>query len=295
MRQILYPMDTHQGDRLEELLRHFTFPVRGFGAWQQDSRPTNLEGYICDHQITYIAGGTLRFSLQGRTFTCPTGSLLLFEPFEIYTTEIVAEGEPLECCSIHFDIAPEYRQKEFVRLLLGRGENLFLPGELPPVPGLFHNLFESRRKKEPGLLLQAELDLRLIFLYMLQARWEEGAVHFSVRPAAARQGELVQKSICYIQEQIAAPIRVSKLAQTLNISVNYLYQCFMDVLGLSPSRYILRYKVRRSIDLMAAGKTVEEIGALLGFSSPYHFSTTFKQIMGCAPRDYIKAVSRGRL
>lgn len=295
MSQILYPVESPQQDHLEALLQEFHFPIRGFGSWQQESRPAGVEGYICDHQITYIARGALRFSFRGRPFFCPAGTLLLFEPFEVYSTEVLPGGEELECYSIHFDISPEHRQKEFIQALLGNGENVFLPGELPSVQGLFQNLFESRRRQEPGLSMQAGLDLHLIFLYMLRARWSEEKVLF-IRPSFVREAELVRRGIEYIHTHIATPIRLSQLGRSLGISSNYLYKCFVNVLGLSPSRYVLQYKIRSSIDLMVSdGCTMEEIAERLGFSSPYHFSASFKQIMGCSPRHYIQGISRGAL
>ena len=292
MRQILYPVESPQSDPLEALLQAFHFPICGFGSWQKDRRPTGVEGYICDHQITYIAHGALRFSLNGHPYFCPAGTLLLFEPFEVYSTEVLPSQEALECYSIHFDIYPEHRQKEFIQKILGNGNNIFLPGELPPVDRLFQNLFECHSKQKPGLFLQTSLDLHLIFLYMLRARWPDEELLF-VRPNFVREADLVRQSIEYIRAHVNTPIRLSQLSRSLGISTNYLYKCFRNVLNLSPSRYILQYKIRSSIHLMVSdGCTMEEIADRLGFSSPYHFSTSFKQIMGCSPRHYIQSISR---
>lgn len=295
MNQILYPVESRCIDELERFLRGFDFVSNGFSKWEQQARKGNTQGYICDHQIVYIATGTLRFSIQGQEHVCKPGSLILFEPFVVYTTEPVVSEEPLECYSIHFDIHPEHRQKEFVRRLLGRESNIFPPGELPQIASLFRNLFESRRKQALGVVLQTDLELRLAFLYMMRARWPKDApAAISGRPESAREMEVVQSSIQYIQKNISRPLRLGEICEQLNISTNYLYKCFMEVLQVAPSRYILQYKIRISVDLMTtAGCSMEEIAERLGFSSPYHFSTTFKRVMGCSPRHYLKTISKG--
>lgn len=294
MSQILYPMESACDDALEHFLRSFEFRTNGFGVWQRESRSSGVEGYICDYQIAYVASGALRFSIQQRPVFCPKGTLLLFEPFVVYATEVLQSGEELRCYSIHFDIEPEYRQQELVQMLLGRGGNVFLPGELPPVGSLFENLFESRQGEHMGMTLQTDLELRLACLYMLRSRWPaDGDAALFVRPASAREAELVRESIAYIKAHIDRPLRLGELGRALSVSTNYVYKCFVDVLGVSPSRYILQYKIRLSVGLLTSGgHTQEEIAERLGFSSPYHFSTTFKQIMGCSPRSYVRESSR---
>lgn len=296
MSQILYPIESTCDDALERFLRSFEFRTNGFGIWRRESRGSGVEGYICDYQIAYVAAGALRFSIHQRPVFCPSGTLILFEPFVVYTTEVLPTEEALQCYSIHFDIEPEHRQKELVQMLLGRRGNVFLPGELPPVSSLFQNLFESRQHTDMGMALQTDLELRLACLYMLRARWPEtGDSALFVRPGSAREAELVQEGIAYIKEHISRPLRLGALSKHLNISANYLYKCFMDVLQTSPSRYILQYKIRLSVGMLTAGgATMEEIAERLGFSSPYHFSTTFKQIMGCSPRNYVKESSRNQ-
>lgn len=294
MSQILYPIESTCDDALERFLRGFEFRSNGFGVWQRQSRSSGVEGYICDYQLAYVASGALRFSIAQRPVFCPRGTLILFEPFVVYATEVLQSEEALHCYSIHFDIEPEHRQKELVQRLLGRGGNVFLPGELPPVGSLFQNLFESRRSQHMGMTLQTDLELRLACLYMLRSRWPaEGDEALFIRPASAREARVVQESIAYIKENVSRPLRLGDLGRAMSISTNYLYKCFMSVLQTSPSRYILQYKIRVAVGLLTTGgHTSEEIADRLGFSSPYHFSTTFKQIMGCSPRNYVKESSR---
>lgn len=290
-------MDAPHSDDLAEFLKPFDFIINGFGLWEEKRASPVVEGYICDYQVAYVAGGVLRVHVKGKDYRCARGSLVLFEPFEVYSTEILPGEEPFLCYAIHFDVCPEHRKMEFVQTLKGKGENVYAPEELPVMEGMFRDLYESRQSKEMGMILQTGVHLRLACLYMLRARWPKGSIAVSTsKPSSAREAEIVRQSIQYIQEHIASPLRIGDLSEALSISENYLYKCFVDVLQTPPSRYILQYKIRLSVELMiTTGQSLEEIADQLGFSSLYHFSKTFKQIMGSSPRNYVNSITDGKL
>lgn len=296
-REILHFMDAPHSDDLAEFLKPFDFVINGFGLWDSKRETPVVEGYICDYQIAYVAGGILQVSIQEKEYRCTKGAMVLFEPFQVYSTEILEGEEPFLCYTIHFDVCPEYRKLEFVQTLKGKGGNVYFPQELPIMEGMFRDLYDSRQSKEMGMILQTGVHLRLACLYMLRARWPKGAIAVSAsKPNSARETEVVRQSIQYIQEHIENPLRIGDLSAALSISENYLYKCFVDVLETPPSRYILQYKIRLSVELMiTTGQSLEEISEQLGFSSLYHFSKTFKQIMGSSPRQYVNSITEGKL
>lgn len=290
-------MDSPQSDELAEFLHSYDFQINGFGMWQNVREKPVVQGYICDYQLAYIACGQLWIQIQQDEYVCSEGSLVLFEPFEVYSTEIMSPQESFHCYTIHFNINPEYRKRELVMALLGEGGNVFTCGEMPAMAGMFKDLYQSKEEQEMGLILQTGLHLRLVCLNMLRARWPKGSITLSTaRPNSSREADVVKKSIRYIQENVTRPLRIRDLSSYLNISENYLYKCFVNIFQMPPSRYILQYKVRLSVEMMtSSGSSMEEIADTLGFSSPYHFSRTFKQIMGCSPRNYVNRLSQGML
>lgn len=294
---MLHFMDSPQSDELAEFLYSFDFQINGFGMWRNVREKPIVRGYICDFQLAYIVSGKIRIEMQQEEFICCEGTLVLFEPFIVYSTEILSPSSDFHCYAIHFDINPEYRKRELVMALLGDSGNIFTSGEMPAMTGMFNDLYQSKMGKEMGLILQTGLHLRLICLNMLRARWPKGFITLSaVRPNSSREAEVVKKSIRYIQENITHPLRIRNLSLYLSISENYLYKCFINVYQMPPSRYILQYKIRLSVEMMtSSGSSMEEIADALGFSSPYHFSRTFKQIMGCSPRNYVNRLSKGML
>ena len=85
------------------------------------------------------------------------------------------------------------------------------------------------------------------------------------------------------------------LARMMNVSVKTAENKFKAMYGMTIHRYILHFKIREAIAYfdLSPEITVKEIAHNLGFFDEYHFSKTFKKIMGKSPRAWKKA-ERGR-
>ncbi|MEG1862880.1 MAG: helix-turn-helix transcriptional regulator, partial [Oscillospiraceae bacterium] len=63
-----------------------------------------------------------------------------------------------------------------------------------------------------------------------------------------------------------------------------LYKCFNEIFKVSPSRYFTQMKIRRAEQLLiSTDKTIEQISEELGFSSAFHLSKSYKELLGIAP------------
>ncbi|MBO2516483.1 MAG: hypothetical protein CW338_04285 [Clostridiales bacterium] len=67
---------------------------------------------------------------------------------------------------------------------------------------------------------------------------------------------------------------------------------FVAEVGMPPQSYQLYCKMERAKALLKSGYTVRQAGVEVGMSDPYHFSKTFKNIVGMSPSSYTKAVLR---
>lgn len=100
------------------------------------------------------------------------------------------------------------------------------------------------------------------------------------------QSPHVRKCICYINENINEKITVSMLSEVCNISSDYLSQIFKEEMGENLSAYITRRKLEAAKDMIAQGKSNNEICEALGFSSISHFITAFKRNYNMTPTEY---------
>ena len=82
------------------------------------------------------------------------------------------------------------------------------------------------------------------------------------------------------------------------ISAAHLCRLFQRYAGVSPYQLLVRLKMARAAALLLDGRRlVKEIGPLVGYDDPYHFSKAFKRVYGLAPeafraRGRVRAVRR---
>ncbi|MCX7805223.1 MAG: AraC family transcriptional regulator [Planctomycetota bacterium] len=80
---------------------------------------------------------------------------------------------------------------------------------------------------------------------------------------------------------------VSAMARALHMSERLLARKCRHILGETPARAFLRFKLERARDLLARTEmSIKEISAYLGFRDQFHFSKAFKRAWGTAPSEY---------
>lgn len=98
------------------------------------------------------------------------------------------------------------------------------------------------------------------------------------------------KVIEYIHENITEPITLEELAQTVNLSKEYLCSMFKKNVGLGLVEYINYHKIEESkYFLKYTSMTISDIAFLFNFSNPGYFSSVFKRQTGLTPRQYQQA------
>jgi len=99
--------------------------------------------------------------------------------------------------------------------------------------------------------------------------------------------QLVRKAMAYIHEQYSLPLAREEIADHIGISADYLTDCFRQELGVTPSTYIRRYRIRQACELLRnTDQSITQIALAVGFSDGAHFAHTFQREMGTTPRAY---------
>jgi DNA-binding LacI/PurR family transcriptional regulator/AraC-like DNA-binding protein len=97
-------------------------------------------------------------------------------------------------------------------------------------------------------------------------------------------GTLVKKALLYFDEHAESHISRWKLADTVNVSEDYLTRIFHREMGCSLWEYLNLYRVYLAADLLTrTGDTIYEIAARAGFQDQAYFCRVFKKIYGKTP------------
>ena len=89
---------------------------------------------------------------------------------------------------------------------------------------------------------------------------------------------------------LAAPERpwpVAELAAALHVSPVHLHRIFRRELGVTPSGWVTRLRMRLAAELLrATDYPLEVVAARVGYRTPFAFSRAFKRAAGTAPRSF---------
>lgn len=97
----------------------------------------------------------------------------------------------------------------------------------------------------------------------------------------------IDGALTFIHHNYQYDIRISHLAETVNMERSWLYRLFMEEMGLSPKAYLTvhRLKVAKSY-LQTTSLSLTEIALSCGFISSSSFHKHFKKAFGITPKAY---------
>jgi AraC family transcriptional regulator, arabinose operon regulatory protein len=97
----------------------------------------------------------------------------------------------------------------------------------------------------------------------------------------------IAQSIIYMSEHLDQPLRISSLAELVQLSPAHYTVLFKEQAGCSPLHYLLLLRIHQACQLLQLTTlTVKGIAARLGYKDPFHFSRQFKQHQGVSPSEY---------
>jgi transcriptional regulator GlxA family with amidase domain len=102
-------------------------------------------------------------------------------------------------------------------------------------------------------------------------------------PSQSKEAFLAQLSASMARHAHRS-VAVAELARSLGISQRTLSLRCATLLGDSPARVFLRFKIEQARELLSEGGiSVKEVSDRFGFADPYHFSRAYKAVTGFPP------------
>lgn len=101
--------------------------------------------------------------------------------------------------------------------------------------------------------------------------------------------KIVHKAIEYINENYNKPISVNEISSILAVDRRKFSDIFQEIIGLSPNKYIQKYRIEEAKSLLKFSTySISEIADMTGYNDCFYFSKTFKKNIGVSPKEYRK-------
>ena len=153
-------------------------------------------------------------------------------------------------------------------------------------------LMEELREPQPGSGLVAQHLAHTMLLQALRlhlADGTQGRVGWLFALADKQMGA----AISALHEAPGHRWTVQELAERIGMSRSVFAQRFKDTVGESPMEYLTRWRMLLAGEkLVNSTEPVSAISLALGYESEAAFSTAFRRVMGCSPRQYEHAEGR---
>ena len=222
-----------------------------------------------DYQVVIAQHTTVEYWHQGRAWTAPTHSAVIFAPGEIHAARGLndeRQNAPLRTLFV----APE---------LIERAATEGVPGfQLDEERHFFAGLNLHYAWAEATSKLQRDEALEL-WVSQFAARPAPRHVkceHFSVRRARE-----------FLRAHAKEEVSLQTLASHAGLSAFHLCRVFRTEVGVSPHEFQLQMRIESARALMRGGLGLREIALECGFADQSHFSREFKKRVGVSPGRYL--------
>jgi len=170
--------------------------------------------------------------------------------------------------------------------------------ELPPIDCLDETIraamlatYVATRTSDPIRLRSAATTLRRLACQFLlsQARRRHAPREGGLRSDTRRRIEgLIDRRLDATR---GCPANVTDLATEAGLSVNHFIRAFRETTETTPHKYFMSRRHQRAMALLGdPNLAIADVADSLGFSSPAHFTASFRQNLWVTPGDYRWAV-----
>jgi len=249
-----------------------------------------------DLELNLVHSGRLEYLFGGSTLRVEAGEVALFwggTPHQLVDPDAVATTVSW----VHVPLTEVLGwalPTEHVAVLL-RARPVVVPAAALPrdVDALFATWHRdvSAGGDATVVMLEAQAFVRRV----LEA--DDAAAHRVDRPeapdGAGRSGPAARATAMaqFVAEHYRSPISPSDVARAVHLSPSHAMTLFKRVVGTTLGTYLARCRVAEAQRLLiTTDATTVEVGHAAGFTSQSSFYDTFRQICGCAPGDYRRAL-----
>jgi AraC-like DNA-binding protein/quercetin dioxygenase-like cupin family protein len=259
------------------------------------SRSINVKDHVhAAYEIYLLVSGRTTAYVEGASFTLRPGDLLVVNRRELHRF-IYRTDSPMDRIKLYFvpEYIVSYQPTSYGMLdFLERrrmGESNLLRAEIVVKLGILElvKALESTANEnlaDTPLLLRAQF-LQLIVL--LNRAFRKSGVLMA--QTGAHQDRILV-TLAYLNEHLAEPIVLDRLAEVACISKYHLCRVFRSNTGFTVHEYVLHKRIQWAKELLLEGRSALETCHLVGFNDYSNFYRNFKMITKVTPQQFQKVL-----
>lgn len=279
-------------DPLSDFIDSWGFEPLGFGFWSQTKRPSILkDNMLSQFMLIMMSQGQCRLQCHGERYLLSRYDCVIVPPYLMYTAVCVSE-EPVEYYYLGYEITNSEMKHQYAHLD-SIASIQYLPGllDMAAVTRL-NRVYQASLAGSGGRFLQVRSLLYSCLIPMFQARDGGHLLSLPVHQKTAEE-QLVQACMDLVDSNVRGILQVADLCRHFHVSQSYLYRSFSHVLHCSPFHWLRTFRIEKSLAFLKSPQyTVTQVAELSGFASVYHYSRTFRQVMGKSPSQYRRELQR---
>ncbi len=104
----------------------------------------------------------------------------------------------------------------------------------------------------------------------------------------AKKAQKLRGALIYINNNYRLDVDVGMVAHSTYVSADYLKHLFIELLGISVTEYVNRFRISSACAILLKDKTarVEEVADYVGYADPKYFARVFKRVKGISASEY---------
>jgi AraC-like DNA-binding protein len=238
-----------------------------------------LNHHVADLELVLVVSGAFSAGdTEHEETELTAGDVLLIRPGHPCDL-ICLSGKPAAFSCIHFELMPgaswaagDYRSDPPEPWLVRTGSDF-------SIIELFRRCaaeFQTYGFYQHALLstIVHEIWLRLMRHHQLAG----------TRPAHTARMRQMQ---AFLRANLGKSVSRRDLSREFGLTPEHINYLFRKQLGLSPSQFVMRERVRAAAELLRQGRlSISEVAYEVGFQDPLYFSRVFKRLMGVSPSRY---------
>jgi AraC-like DNA-binding protein len=249
-------------------------------------------------EVVYVLDGSLKIGVNNEIYTLNARDMMLISGGDIHY--FVPQPRHVNRIILHFEMAffesfsTVVKDKRFTRILLKESDSAGSKNGICVHSILEEHILgilkENEEKREGyKIALKARLfDILVILLRHIPM--ESYSAHEKNRHL--NRLERLENVFRYVERNFGSNIRLDEISAVANFSVYYFTRFFKEATGMTFVKYVNNYRVAKAAEyLIDTDDPITEVVFKSGFGSIKTFNRVFKQLKGCSPSQYKKAIS----